>query len=336
MVSKKILVIGGSGYVGSKLILELLKNKFHVVNYDLDLFGNKHLPKKNKKFFHVKGDIRNLDKLEKTLIKYNPDTIIHLACLSNDPSFELDSKLSKKINFDSFRGLMNILSKNKIYKFIFASTCSVYGFSKKPKVTEDHPLKPMTAYNKYKAACEKIFLKSIKKNIFEGIIIRPATVCGVSPKMRFDLTVNILTNFAYNKNFIKVFGGSQKRPNTHIDDMVRLYIKLCKIKISKYNGEIFNCGFENYSINQIANKVKKIIEKKTKKKISIKKEKSNDLRSYHVNSDKIKKVLNFQPRKTIEDAINELINEFQKNKLKDSFENLNYFNIKKLIKLKLK
>ncbi len=336
MISKKILIFGGSGYVGSKLIFILLQNKFQIINYDLNLYGKKHLPYKNKKFTQVTGDIRDLKKISKVLKKYNPDTIIHLACISNDPSFLLNKKLSKEVNYNSFVGLMKILEKIKIKKFIFASTCSVYGVSNKAKVTETHHLKPVTLYNRYKADSEKEFFKRIKKKCFQGIVIRPATVCGVSPKMRFDLTVNILTNFAYKKNYIKVFGGSQSRPNIHIDDMVRLYKKLCKMNLDKLNGEVFNAGFENYSINQIAAKVKKIVEKITKKNIEVRKETSNDLRSYNVNSDKIKKILKFKPQKTVSSAIKEIVSEFEKGRLKDSFSNLNYFNVKKLEKTKLK
>jgi nucleoside-diphosphate-sugar epimerase len=336
MISKKILIFGGSGYVGSKLIFNLLQNKFQIINYDLNLYGKKHLPYKNNKFTQVTGDIRDFNKICKVLKKHNPDTIIHLACISNDPSFLLNKELSKEVNYDSFVGLMKILERIKIEKFIFASTCSVYGVSNKAKVIETHPLKPITLYNKYKADSEKEFLKRIKKKFFEGIIIRPATVCGVSPKMRFDLTVNILTNFAYKKNYIKVFGGSQSRPNIHIDDIVRLYKKLCKMSLGKHNGQIFNAGFENYSINQIALKVKTIVKKITKKNIQIRKEASDDLRSYNVNSDKIKKILKFKPQKTINNAIKEIVVEFEKGRLKDSFSNLNYFNVKKLKKTNLK
>ena len=335
MKSKKILIFGGSGYVGSKLIFNLLKNKFKVINYDLNLFGGSHLPIKNKSFHQVTGDIRNINKISKIIDKYRPDTIIHLACISNDPGFILDKILSKEINYDSFVSLIKILKFKSIKKFIFASTCSVYGVSTKRKVTETHPLKPITQYNKYKMKSEKVFLKAIKKQYFQGIIIRPATVCGVSPKMRFDLSVNILTNFAFNNGFIKVFGGAQKRPNTHIDDMIRLYVKLANINLKPFNGKIFNCGFENYSILKIAKKVKKIVEKVKNTKIIIKREPVDDKRSYHVNSDKIKKILKFRPKKTVDHAIKELCNEFRKGNFKDSFSNLNYFNVRKLKKIKL-
>lgn len=335
MSSKKILIFGGSGYVGSKLIVSLLKKKFVVFNYDINLFGSKHLPFKKKKFHQFTGDLRDYKKIKSIIKRKAPDTVIHLACISNDPSFMLDKKLSREVNYDSFKELVKISKNTSIKKFIFASTCSVYGVSKKRKVTESHQLNPITFYNQYKANCEKIFIKALNDK-FRGCIIRPATVCGLSPKMRFDLTVNILTNFAFKKGYIRVFGGKQKRPNVHIDDMVRLYVDLSKNNFSKINKEIFNFGFENLSINQIAKKTKIHVEKISKNKIKILRQKSDDVRSYHVNSDKIKRVLNFRPKKKVSDAIKEICAAFKKNKLSDSFTNINYFNVKKLSKMNFK
>ena len=218
-----ILITGGSGYVGSRLIYKLLKEtNLKIVNYDISLFGDKHLPKSNR-FIYCKEDIADSRKFEKAILENNIDTVLHLACISNDPTYELNSELSKKINYDCFEDLVKISKKNKVKKFIYASTCSVYGVSDSPNVTETNELKPITDYNKYKALCEPI-LKKYLDDDFTGIIIRPATVCGFSEKMRFDLTVNILTNFAYNKGYIKVFGGKQCRPNLHIDTCVN-YIK---------------------------------------------------------------------------------------------------------------
>ena len=331
---KKILIFGGSGYVGSKLIFALLKKNFEVINYDIDLFGKKHLPFKNRYYHHIHADIRDINKIKKILKKFKPSIIIHLACISNDPSFLLNAKLSKEVNFTSFKKLSKIIESFKISRFIFASTASVYGISKSPKVTEKHRLKPVTLYNKYKADCEKIFLNNFPDNM-EKCIIRPSTVCGLSPAMRFDVTVNILTNFACNKDYVKVFGGNQTRPNIHIDDMIRLYIKLISMKnFSKVNGKIFNAGFENLSINAIAKKVKKIVEKIFNKKIKIIREKSDDKRSYRVNSDKIKKTIGFYPKKDVSSAIKEMALEFKLKKLQDSFTNINYFKIKKLKKIK--
>ena len=244
---KKLLITGGSGYVGSRLIEKLLKETdLEIVNYDISLFGDNHLPQ-SKKFKYYKEDITNPEKFKKALIENNIDTVLHLACISNDPTYELDPKLSKKINYDCFEDLVKISKLNNVKKFIYASTCSVYGISDSPDVFETNELKPITDYNKYKALCEPILQNYLDDN-FVGIIIRPATVCGFSEKMRFDLTVNILTNYAYNKGYIRVFGGKQSRPNIHIDDMCSLYKMLILNDITKYNGEIFNAGTENLKI----------------------------------------------------------------------------------------
>lgn len=312
-----LLITGGSGYVGSRLIQQLLSKKINIHNYDISLYGDEHLPKKEN-FFHHKEDLRDIESFKKIIVNKNIDTVLHLACISNDPTFELNSEISKEINFSAFEPLVRISKENGVKKFIYASTCSVYGVSDSPDVTEDHPLVPITDYNKYKALCEPVLKKYLDHN-FAGIIIRPATVCGFSEKMRFDVTVNILTNFAYNKNFIKVFGGQQKRPNLHIDDMCRLYEHLIFSDISSFNGEIFNVGQENLKIIEIAEKIKKIMKKRFEKEIEIKIEPSSDPRSYQINSDKSVKVLNFSYEKNVEDAINDLIDAFEQNKIQDSF-----------------
>ena len=251
---KTILITGGSGYVGTRLINRLLNEKsIKIINYDISLFGDDHLPK-NKKFLYLKKDITNKNDFENAIIQNHVDTVLHLACISNDPTYELNSELSKKISIVLRIGVY--LKKMWRKKFIYASTCSVYGISESPNVYETNELKPITDYNKYKALCEPV-LKKYLDDEFCGIIIRPATVCGYSEKMRFDLTVNILTNFAYNKGFIKVFGGQQSRPNLHIEDMCDLYIDLIFRDLKKFNGEIFNVGTENLKIIEVAERVKK-------------------------------------------------------------------------------
>ena len=328
-----LLITGGSGYVGSRLIYKLLEETDHnIVNYDISLFGDEHLPK-NKKFFYHKEDITDAKKFEEVLIKNNIDTVLHLACISNDPTYELNSELSKRINYDCFEDLVKISKKNNVKKFIYASTCSVYGISNSPNVVETNELKPITDYNKYKALCEPILQKYLD-NDFKGIIIRPATVCGFSEKMRFDLTVNILTNYAYNKGFIRVFGGKQARPNCHIDDMCDLYKKLIHDDITKFNGEIFNVETENLKIIEVAEKVKSVMENKLNKKgIEIRVEESADIRSYMINSDKVKDLLGFKFKKTVVDAIEDICDAFEKNIIKDSFSD-EWSNIKVLTKIK--
>ena len=326
-----ILITGGSGYVGTRLIYKLLKEtNLKIVNYDISLFGDKHLPKSNQ-FIYCKEDITDSRKFEKAILENNIDTVLHLACISNDPTYELNSELSKKINYDCFEDLVKVSKTNKVKKFIYSSTCSVYGVSDSPNVTETSELKPITDYNKYKALCEPILKKYLDDN-FTGIIIRPATICGFSEKMRFDLTVNILTNFAYNKGYIRVFGGKQSRPNLHIDDMCELYKMLILTQIKEFNGEIFNVGTENLKIIEIAEKVKSVMEKKyNKKDIEIRVEESADIRSYMINSNKIKKLLGFKFKKTVINAIEDLCEAFDNKLIVDSFSD-QWSNLKVLSK----
>jgi nucleoside-diphosphate-sugar epimerase len=331
-LKKKIFITGGGGYVGSRLVPILLKKKYHVTVYDIFYFGNKLIKNKNLKI--IKGDIRNYKKIKKFCKKH--DYFLHLACISNDSSFELDKKLSKLINYDAFEPIVLAAKANSIKRFIYASSSSVYGVSNKKNVKEDHPLVPLTLYNKYKGMCEPLLFKHTDKN-FEGVIFRPATVCGYSPRMRLDLTVNILTNFAYNKNYIRVLGGNQLRPNLHILDYCDAVLSLIKAPKEKIQNQIFNVGNENMSILKIADKVKKIVSKKrSTNNIQIIKDISNDKRSYHINSGKIFKTLKFKPKRNIEEAIKELCMKFKQKKIKNSFTNLNYFNVKKLLKLKVK
>ena len=328
---KKIFITGGGGYVGARLVPILLKKNFKITVYDTFFFGN--VLKKNKKLKIVKGDIRNIKKLSNS--SKNHDIFLHLACISNDTSYELNKKLSKSVNFDCFEPMVIEAKKNHIKRFIYASSSSVYGVSKKKNVKENHPLLPLTLYNKFKGLCEPLLFKHTNKD-FSGVVFRPATVCGYSPRMRFDLSVNILTNFAYNKNFINVFGGNQLRPNLHILDYCDAVIKLINAPIKKINNKIFNVGHQNMSISNIARLVKKIISNKKKKKIDILTSKSNDKRSYHINSDKIYQELNFKPKRGIEDAVIEIYKSFEKGDLPESFENINYYNVKKMINLKIK
>src|SRR4030042_4786250 len=189
------------------------------------LFGSDGLPK-HESLKVVEGDIRDIHWLTKALA--GVDSIIHLACISNDPSFELDPDLSRSINYDCFEPLVRACKDSGVKRFIYASTSSVYGVSDAPDVTETHPLVPLTDYNKYKGMSEP-FLLHHQSEEFTTVIIRPATICGYSPRMRLDLTVNILTNLAVNKGQITVFGGSQKRPNIHVDDIAELYVQLLEM-----------------------------------------------------------------------------------------------------------
>ena len=335
MKTKSIFVTGGAGYVGSYLVPELLRLGYKVTVYDIMYFGNDFLPKENPNLNIIKGDIRDSDKLEKSC--FNHDFFLHLACISNDASFELDEKLSTSINLDAFEPMVLAAKKSGIKRFIYASTSSVYGVSEEKDVTEDHPLVPLTLYNKYKGLCEPLLLKHSDKN-FEGVIFRPATVCGYAPKLRLDLSVNILTNHAICNNKIMVFGGNQLRPNLHVKDYCDAVKILITAPSEKIRNEIFNVGYQNMSINEIAILVKKVVEETfpNKKKIEIEKTKSNDNRSYHINSDKIFRKLGFKAKRNIEEAVRDLCVSFKKGLIKKSFENDFYYNVRRLKNIKAK
>ena len=335
MKSKSIFITGGAGYCGSRLVPKLLANGHKVTVYDIMYFGNDFLPKSNENLNIISGDIRDVDKI-KSLCKGH-EIFIHLACISNDASFILDETLSTSINLDAFEPMVIAAKKSKIKRFVYASTSSVYGVSDQPDVTEDHPLVPLTLYNDYKGRCEPLLLKHTNDD-FCGVIFRPATVCGYAPRQRLDLSVNILTNYAFHKNKISVFGGDQLRPNLNIKDYCNLVELLIEAPKEKIKNQIFNVGFQNMSILEIANLVKKVVEEKYPKKgpIEIIRTKSDDNRSYHINSDKIKKILDFSPKNTIEDAIKELCEAFEKGFIPESFERDIYFNVERLKKLNVK
>jgi len=324
----KILITGGAGYVGAVLTPYLLSKGHKVTVVDLMIYG-KNVLNTHPNLRIVEGDIRNRNLLEKVLP--NHEIVIHLACISNDPSFELNPKLGKSINLDAFSPLVEIAKKNSIQRFIYASTSSVYGIKKEKDVDEKMSLEPLTDYSKYKVECE-VILKKYKSENFTPIVIRPATVCGYSPRQRLDVVVNILTNLAYHKRTITIFGGKQLRPNIHIEDMARAYGVLIEAPKFKVSGEIFNVGYENCSVLDLAHKVKKTIGDD----VSLKSSPTDDNRSYHISSKKIKKVLDFDSVKTISDAINDLKLGFKKGLLPNSLTDEKYFNIKMMQSLNLK
>lgn len=342
---KKVLVIGGAGYVGSALVPKLLKKGYQVTVYDLytyskskklgeDIFGDLI---NNKNLIQVKNDIRNAKAIDKAV--KDADAIIHLACLSNDPSVEIDRSLGKEINYLSLFPFLKSINKHKTKRLIFASTPSVYGFKKEKQVTEELALEPLTDYGLYKVFSEKAIQDQVNLKNSTWVILRPSTVCGYAPRQRLDLSVNILTNLAVNKGLITVFGGSQQRPNIHIDDVAELYVKMLEYPKEKISGRIFNAGNENLSILQIAKLVKKNVEKLMPEKGKIKIEvtsSTDDQRSYRVSWEKIKKQLRWKPKRTVEDAIVDLINAFKKGKLPNSLTDPIYFNIKRLKEINFK
>jgi len=335
MISKSIFITGGAGYVGSCLVPELLKHGYKVTVYDIMYFGDNFLPKTNPNLKIINGDIRDTKKLENSCA--NHEFFLHLACISNDASFELDEKLSTSINLNAFEPMVLAAKRSKIKRFIYASTSSVYGVSDKPNVTEEHPLVPLTLYNKYKGMCEPLLIKHTDDS-FEGVIFRPATVCGYAPRLRLDLSVNILTNNAICKNKILVFGGNQLRPNLHVLDYCDVVRVLLEAPSEKIKNEIFNVGYQNMSIKEIANVVKEVVEEEypRKSKIEIEMQLSNDNRSYHINSDKIFSFLGFKAKRSLKEAIKSLCKSFKDGLIQNSFDNDFYYNVKRLKNIRAK
>ena len=328
---KTVLITGGAGYVGAILVPKLLQKGYQIKVLDLYTYGEDIFDgiKDKKNLEEIKGDICDEDLLKKSL--RGCDAVIHLACISNDPTFELNPTLSRKVNYEAFEPLVKISKESGVRRFIYASTCSVYGVSEAEHVTEDHPLLPITDYNKYKGLCEPILWKYQSRD-FTAVTIRPATVCGYSPRQRFDLTVNILTNHAYNNNHILVFGGKQERPNLHIEDMTDLYLMLLELPDEKIAGKTYNAGYQNRSVVDIADIVRKVMAQEFPKRplVTIETRSSDDIRSYRISSEKIKRELNFVPHHTLEDAVRDLIKAFEAGKFQDSMNNPRYYNIKTL------
>lgn len=320
---KTILVTGGAGYVGSILVPKLLKKGHKVKVIDTMYFTDMGLRdvKSNPNLEIIVGDIRDGNTVKNSL--KGVDAVIHLASISNDPSSDLDPRLTQEVNFDATVNLVKLSKASGVKRFINVSTSSVYGIKEMPNVTEDLLLEPLTIYSKTKAEAEP-FVKNANGNGFAAMTIRPATVCGYSPKMRLDLTVNILTMHALTKGKITVFGGNQKRPNIHIEDITDYYVELVDMPAEKIAGKTYNAGYENFTVMEIAQMVKEIIGKN----VAIEVTPSNDNRSYHISSAKIEKELGLKPRHTIKDAVLDIKKAHEKGLL--NWDEINYYNVKKM------
>lgn len=328
-MARNVLVTGGAGYVGSLLVPRLLDEGHTVTVLDLFIYGHDVLDssRSHPRLVQVEGDLRHAAAVEKALA--GCDSVIHLACISNDPSFELDPELGKSINYDSFRPLVRAAKKAGVNRFIYASSSSVYGIKDEAEVTEELSCEPLTDYSKYKAMCEEV-LEEERTPGFTTLTIRPATVCGYAPRQRLDVIVNILTNHAINDRRIKVFGGEQQRPNIHIDDMVRLYATVLTLPDEKIDGKVYNVGLDNASVRDLADIVKRVVEQDNEigGTVDLETVPTDDNRSYRVSSKKIARELGFRPEKTIEDAVRDLLAAFKDGRLKDTMTDDRYYNIK--------
>ena len=327
MQFKNIFVTGGAGYVGAVLVPRLLSEGCNVTVLDLMIYGEQALtPHPNLKI--IKGDIRDQILLAESVSGH--DVVIHLACISNDPSFELNPALGKSINLDAFGPLVEVSRQKGVARFIYASSSSVYGIKDEKDVHEEMSLEPLTDYSKFKADCETTLNEAENPN-FVPVTIRPATVCGYSPRQRLDVVVNILTNLAYHKGEITVFGGEQLRPNIHISDMVESYITVLRAEDKQVSGQIFNAGYENQPVRELAETVRAVVGEH----VDLCTTPTDDNRSYHISSEKIKKHLGFTAKYTIRQAVEDLVQAFKAGDLPDSLENELYFNIRRMQSLKL-
>lgn len=337
MIAKKIpkvLVTGGAGYVGSELVRKLLEQGYSTRVLDLYLYGRECFADvRCESLEEIVGDLRDSNVRRQAL--EGIDTVIHLACISNDPSYDLDPELGQSINYDCFAPLLEDAKSAGISRFIFASSSSVYGVKDEPNVSEELSLEPLTSYSKFKARCEEILLQAASPD-FCVSIVRPSTVCGWSHRLRLDLVVNILTNHAFHNKEIRVFGGSQLRPNLHIKDMVRFYLTLLNAPDESIANECFNVGHKNYSVLELGELVQSRIEHRLGEVVPIRTVPTDDLRSYHVSAQKARDQLGFEPEFTVQDAIDDLIGAFQAGKVPDAMNDDIYYNIKRMQALNLK
>ena len=314
----RVLITGGAGYVGAVLVPKLLRAGYRVRVLDWYVFGRDvlDLVRDHPNLEQIKGDIRD-EGLVQRLCR-GCGALVHLACISNDPSSQLNPALTRAVNLDAFGPLVRQARASGVRRFLFASSSSVYGVSKAPDVKETHPLAPLTDYSRYKAMCEPVLLSEWTDD-FVPIVVRPATVCGYSPRMRLDLTVNILTSDAVHRGRITVFGGSQLRPNIHVQDLTDLYAQLLAEPDWRVAGRIYNAGYQNLPIARIAKIVQRVVSRHRRQKesraspadpVRIETTPSDDLRSYHISSEKVRRELGFVPRWTIEDAVRDLVRAF--------------------------
>lgn len=324
MSKRKVLIIGGGGYVGTELQSYLVEEGFSVRVLDTFWYPDGKRPMRNvglgSELEYIEADIRDLPTLKEAMTGVTD--CIHLACISNDPSYELDPRLSESINHLAFGVFLSILNESQVQRVIYASSSSVYGVKAEPSVTEDLSCEPRTDYSRFKVACEKLLLLNTKPEITISIL-RPSTVCGVSKRQRFDLVVNALTINALTNGTINVDGGQQYRPNLHIKDMVRAYGIMLNADEKLIDREVFNVAGENLKVIEIA----QLVQTNIAKKISIKIIPVIDDRSYRVSGEKIKKTLGFFPNFTVRDAIVDIERAFKAGEFGEASDD-KYYNLK--------
>lgn len=319
-----VLLIGGAGYVGTQLQRYLAERNLNVLVYDTFWYPDGVWKSSDgtfaKNISYISADIRDFQSLEEAT--KNVDAIIHLACISNDPSYELNPNLAKEINYESFPAFLEIVNRSNVQRLIYASSSSVYGIKEEPNVTEDLACEPRTDYSRYKVMCEELVLSNLDSTVV-STILRPSTICGFSRRQRFDLVVNALTISALRSGEIRVDGGSQFRPNLHILDMCRAYHEVLTAPAGKVNREIFNVAGENLRVSEIAELVRLTISSE----IRITTLPVIDDRSYRVSGEKIRNILGFQPTKKVSDAIQDIAKAYDSNEY-GNLDDIKYYNIR--------
>jgi len=322
---RAVLVTGGAGYVGAELCPRLIEAGYRVRVLDTCWYGSEvfgHLLDHPRFDLHI-GDIRDPEAVKKSVT--GATDVIHLACISNDPSYDLDPRLGEEVNFLSFEPLVNQAKAQGVQRFIYASSSSVYGVKEEQEVTEDLSLEPLTDYSHFKARCEPIVLGKASGD-FITTVVRPATVCGYSRRQRMDLVVNILVNHAVNRGVIKVFGGDQYRPNLHISDMCSAYIRLLDEDPHKVQEQVFNIGGTNHTVMNLA----EIVSESVGGALQIEVESTNDNRSYRISSRRIDQTIGFRPERTVGDAAYDLVTALRSGLLPNSMTDSRYFNIERM------
>lgn len=322
-----IFITGGAGFIGSVLARELILAGYAVTVYDALIFGREPLIPiiGHPGFTLVHADIRDHDTLRHAL--NGQEIVIHLACISNDPSFELDPTLGADVNYNCFLPLVRYAKEAGVQRFIYASTSAVYGIQDAPAVTEDLTPAPLTPYATCKLLCESLLLHAREPG-FEVAIFRPATVCGVSPRQRLDLVVNTLTAQAVVNRHITVKGGDQFRASIHIDDMVELYVRAVRAPAEIIDGEIFNVGYANNKVLHLASKIARVCGLDAAKDIEI--APSNDERSYRVSSKKMDEKFHFRPMLPVEKAVLDLAKAIRGGAIPNPMTCANYYNISRM------
>ena len=315
MTNQKIFVTGGAGYIGAVLVPELLKDGHHVTVFDAFLYGTDPStdPIVHERCERIRGDIRDFAAVDAALDRGGFDAVIHLAAISNDPSSELDHEVTETVNLRAVDHLMRVAKKFGVRRFLYASSASVYGIKEDEDVTEELSLDPITIYAKCKAEGERI-LNSLIDDSFVGVSVRSATVCGYSPRLRLDLTINLLTDQALTDRRIRVFGGAQMRPNVHIRDLTAFYRMLLTAPADKISGRAFNVCRKNASVMALAEMIRDELDAS----LPIDTVPSDDPRSYHLSADRARRELGFEPQHDLVTAVRELREAYRSGQVSDS------------------